>query len=46
MGGHGQRDESNFPSNHRERLKISQENPETIFLEKPMHKAEQWSDEH
>lgn len=45
MGGHGQRDESNFPSNHLGRLKISGENPETVFLEEPMHKAEQWSDE-
>lgn len=41
MGGHGQRDESNFPSNHPARLKISGENPETEFLEEPMCKAEQ-----
>jgi len=45
MGGHGQRDESNFPSNHLGGLKISGENPETGFLEESMHKAEQWSDE-
>lgn len=41
MGGHGQRDESNFPSNHLGRLKTSGENPDTEFLEEPMRKAEQ-----
>lgn len=45
MGGHGQRDESNFPSNHPARIKISGENPETEFREEPMCKAEQWSNE-
>lgn len=45
MGGHGQRDESNFPSNHLGRLKISGENPDTEFLEEPMRKAEQYSNE-
>lgn len=46
MGGHGQRDESNFPSNHPARLKISRENPETEFLEEPNVQSstvEQWT---